>query len=101
MIILRNFCQDRAQSLRLRALLRQSEERSLSLEDKSAAQGCRLATASVGALPHPPQAIADCMRLAATNKCLALSNKSCTGGEATKERENTETNLGPPDGTDN
>jgi hypothetical protein len=32
---------------------------------------------------------------------LALNNKSRTGGEATKERENPETNLGPPDETDN
>jgi len=39
--------------------------------------------------------------MASTNKYLALSNKSRTGGKTTKERENPEINLGPPDETDN
>jgi len=39
--------------------------------------------------------------MAATNKCLAQNNKSLTGGKTTKERENPEINLGPPDETDN
>jgi|SRR6516162_1319845 len=39
--------------------------------------------------PRPlPWPIADRMRLAETNKCVALSNKACAGGQATKKREN-------------
>src|SRR5262245_8418348 len=50
---------------------------------------------------HRGSPIADRMRLAAPNKCLVTSNKYRMGGEATKERENPETNLGPPDEADN
>jgi hypothetical protein len=37
-------------------------------------------------LPHLRRRSHRCQAMAATNKCLAQSNKSCTGREATKKR---------------